>query len=255
MARNAIPFRTQLLFAFLRKVEEKAAHLRGKGYGTETVDREVASALRLLGTAPSLVIDVGANVGIYAATMRRLAPNAEIHMFEPSASCFAKLREAFAGDSLAHVRQVALSDYQGDAKLYADREGSGLASLTRRDLDRLGIEMDHVEAVKVMRLEDYWTSELAGRDVDIVKIDVEGHELSVLRGFGTLLERTRVIQFEFGGTQIDTRQFFKDYFDFFKSAGFRLFRISPLGLEAVETYSEAEECFTTTNYLAARCQA
>jgi FkbM family methyltransferase len=241
-----------LAFRFLRKIERGAAFLRGRGYGTHSVEREARTALRLLGRAPKLVLDVGANVGSYAAAIRRLAPQAEIHMFEPSEVCGAKLRERFAADELATVEAVALSDYEGSGTLFADEEGSALASLSRRNLDHIGITMDTAEAVRVMRLERYWESVLGSRDIDFVKIDVEGHELAVLKGFGQALARTSVIQFEFGGTQIDTRHYFKDYFEFFRDAGFRLWRISPLGLESVDRYSEAEENFLIANYMAAR---
>ena len=242
-----------LLFRLLAKIEGKAAYLRGKGYGTASLEGEARAALHLLGRPPKLVLDVGANMGGYAAAMRELAPDAHIHMFEPSAVCCIKLRQMFAADELATVEEVALSDYEGDGTLFSEQAGSGLASLTRRNLDHLGINMDTSEAVHVMRFDQYWKTRLGSKDVDIVKIDVEGHELSVLKGFGQALAKTSVIQFEFGGTQIDTGRYFKHYYELLEQAGFRMFRISPLGLERVDGYTESEENYLTTNYLAAKC--
>lgn len=245
---------SSLLFGLLERVERKAAYLRGKGYGTASWNQEVKAALALLGRPPELVLDVGGNVGDYAATMRRMAPGAEIQVFEPSASCYAKLRERFSGDARTRIERVALSDHDGEGTLYADEDGSVLASLTRRDLAHLGIAMDTVETVPVIRLEDYWKSQLGSTNIDVVKIDVEGHELSVLRGFGSALNAASVIQFEFGGTQIDTRYYFKDYYQLLDGAGFKVFRISPLGLETIDRYKESDENFLTANYLAARCE-
>lgn len=242
-----------LLFDFLERVERKAAFLRGKGYGTASWDREVEAALALLGRPPELVLDIGGNVGDYAVAMRRVAPHAEIQIFEPSAFCYAKLKERFSGDAQMHVERVALSDHNGEGTLYANEAGSVLGSLTRRDLAHLGIAMDTVETVPVVRLEDYWKSQLGCRKIDVVKIDVEGHELPVLKGFGSALNAASVIQFEFGGTQIDTRYYFKDYYQLLDRAGFKVFRISPLGLETIDRYKESDENFLTANYLAAKC--
>jgi hypothetical protein len=61
--------------------------------------------------------------------------------------------------------------------------------------------------------------------IDYVKIDVEGWELSVLQGFGDLVYNMRVIQFEFGGSNIDTRTFFQDFWYFFKDHNFSIYRI------------------------------
>lgn len=243
---------SNLMFRFLAKVEGKAAYLRGKGYGTATVEREAEAALGLLGRPPKLVLDVGANKGIYAAAVRRRAPEAEIHLFEPSAACCLELRERFAADPSVIVNAVALSDREEQMTLYSDQAGSGLASLAQRNLDHLGIELSETEPVSSIRLEDYWKHSLGARPIDLAKLDVEGHELRVLKGFGDALERTQIVQFEFGGTNVDAREFFKDYFQFFTGRNYRLFRISPVGLEPIDRYDESDEHFSITNFLASK---
>jgi hypothetical protein len=84
----------------------------------------------------------------------------------------------------------------------------------------------------------------------MVKIDIEGHELSALRGFGSALDSTRVLQFEFGGTDIDTRTFFQDFWYFFRDRNFDLYRITPLGAQKITRYQESDEYFSITNYIA-----
>ena len=85
---------------------------------------------------------------------------------------------------------------------------------------------------------------------DIVKIDVEGYELMVLRGFGEAIRNVRVLQFEFGGTNIDTKVFFRDLWRFFEEAGFDLYRITPLGVMRIEHYHERDELFIIANFIA-----
>lgn len=83
-----------------------------------------------------------------------------------------------------------------------------------------------------------------------IKIDVEGIELSVLRGAIKTLETTGAVQFEFGGTSLDSRTFFKDYFDFFNERNFLLFRMSPIGLIPAKLYSDELERFAYQNWIA-----
>jgi hypothetical protein len=71
-------------------------------------------------------------------------------------------------------------------------------------------------------------------------------------GFGKAINYIDLIQFEFGGCNIDTRIFFQDFWYFFKKKGFDLFRISPLGIIPITNYKESDEYFTTSNYLVKR---
>lgn len=101
-----------------------------------------------------------------------------------------------------------------------------------------------------MKFYEYWDGVLERRPLDLVKLDIEGHELHALEGFGTAVDHSRVIQFEFGGCNKDTRTFFKDFFYFFADHCFDLFRMSPFGIFHVSSYSEREEFFHITNNIA-----
>ncbi len=145
---------------------------------------------------------------------------------------------------------LALSDSNTDAILYSDFPGSGLGSLSKRRLDHFNIELDQTDKIQTIRFEDFWANELKQHTIDLVKMDIEGHELSALQGFGKALQKTKLIQFEFGGGNIDTKTYFQDFFYFLRERSFALYRISPLGLIEVKNYSERDEVFVTTNYLA-----
>lgn len=241
-----------LAIGTVRKVERLASYVLGKGYGGATLATEVRLSLKLLGRAPATVVDVGGNVGDWTATMLAAAPDARVHVFEPSAGNVAKLSARFGEDARIAIVPAALSDQPGEVELFADREGSGLASLSRRDLSHHGMTFDYREQVRAIRFEDYWRETLGGRAIDIMKVDVEGHELDVLRSAGDALGAVEVIQFEFGGTCIDSRTFFRDIWEVLTAYGFRIYRISPLGLYPLERYSEREEVYLISNYLAKR---
>lgn len=238
------------LFQFLRLAERRLALLQGKGYGSATIGKEVQQVLELLGEKPSLAVDIGGNVGDYTAELRRKNQQLDIHIFEPAETNIQKLWRRFAGDDRITIVPSAVSDTDGSATLFSDAPGSGTGSLTLRRLDHFNVTFDHRERVRTMRLETYWKEVLLGRAIDIVKMDIEGHELSALNGFGEAINSCKVIQFEFGGCNTDTRTFFQDFWYFFKNHNYQMFRITPLGAEKIDQYREVDEFFSTTNYVA-----
>lgn len=240
-----------LLNRFLGLIELFLARLQGKGWGSGTVKKEFAAAASLLkAKSPNLVVDVGANRGGYTECVLQKFPNCEVVAFEPSKTNLQTLRQKFADASKVVIEPKALSDKPGTQILYANSEGSSLASLTKRRLDHFNIDFSFEEEIATIRFEDYWRKDLASQKIDIVKIDIEGHELEALSGMGEALDFTEVIQFEFGGCNIDTRTFFQDFWYFFTPRGFRLYRITPFGPVLIDRYSEIDETFTTTNFLA-----
>lgn len=240
----------RVISGLARQVEKLAAHAQGKGYGTATIARENALVHQLLGRTPVLAADIGGNVGEYTAELRRRHPALEVHVFEPSSTNIAKLRARFGADERVTLVPSAVSEAPGQATLFADESGSGMGSLANRDLAHRGLQFSAQETVPVIRFEDYWTGTLARRPLDIVKIDIEGFELPALKGFGAALDATSVLQFEFGGCNIDTRSYFRDFWQFFQQRGFALYRITPFGLDALARYRESDEFFSTTNYVA-----
>lgn len=240
------------LYRVLERIERKAAYLRGKGFGGGTAQQEARWAHSLLGSPPRLAIDAGANVGHYTAELRRRTGTVEIHAFEPSAVNVERLRARFGTDEAISIVPAALSNATGQATLFSNAPGSPLGSLTKRDLDHLGINLDVEEKVSTLRFDDYWRDRLGKRPLDLVKLDVEGHELAVLEGFGEALDHVKVLQFEFGGCNIDTRTYFKDFWDLFSSKSFDLYRITPLGYEYIPAYRETEEAFSLSNFIAVK---
>ena len=95
-----------------------------------------------------------------------------------------------------------------------------------------------------------WSAKL-----DFVKLDIEGHELDARNGVGEALKFIAVIQFEFGGCNIDTRTFWQDFWYFFKKNNFDLYRITPFGKIKIKKYREIDEFFSTSNFLAKRISA
>ena len=231
--------------------ERFCAVAQGKGWGTATIASEVSACLGLLRANPVTFVDIGANVGNYTAELLRRCPDAQCLVIEPAALNMSKLLERFGNQTNISLRHCALAAESGQRTLFFDIEGSGLASLTRRNLSHREIEMGRHEVVRATRFDELLTTwPVSGGWIDYVKIDVEGHELEVLSGFGERLRRVGLVQFEFGGCNIDTRTYMRDFWNFFEQKGFLLYRISAGGPRRISQYSEALESFVTTNFIA-----
>ena len=223
----------------------------GKGYGAESISIEVKSALSLdLGNQKEgfVVFDIGSNIGNYAQELLLSKKVKEIYCFEPSKMSYAKLAERFSNETKVKLCNIALGKNECHTNLYSDSETSGLASLTKRRVEHFGIDFKNSETIHMKTLTQI-TQEL-GVIPDFIKIDVEGHELDVLNGGIEVLSKVKLIQFEFGGANIDTRTYFQDFWYFFQEQSFDLFRITPNGIKQINSYIEEDEYFKTTNILA-----
>jgi len=205
---------------------------------------------------PFLIFDVVANKGQFlmmlAEWMNGIAYNA--HAFEPSKDAFSDLSKYQAANVV--VNNFGLGKEAGEYDLFYDKPGSGLASLTNRELSYLGIEFLHSEKVRVETMDNYCRMNNVAR-IDLLKIDVEGHELDVLIGASGMFAQNRIkmASFEFGGCNISTRTFFYDFFRFFKTKEMDIYRITPNGyLHPLFQYKEFYEQFRTTNFLAVKSE-
>lgn len=229
-------------------IESYSLYSQGLGWGSATIREEIDACISLLETKPNIFIDIGANKGLYTEGVLKKVVSIESHIFEPSEFNYNILKDKFSFLNKIKINKIALSNFKSKSKLYTDIPGSGLGSLTKRRLDHFDIEMVNEEEVDLIRFDEYWG--INNKIIDYVKIDVEGHELDVLEGFGEFIFKTKLIQFEFGGCNIDTRTYFQDFWYFFLEKNFIIYRITPRGCLRISSYSEKYEHFRTTNYIA-----
>jgi FkbM family methyltransferase len=201
------------------------------------------------------VIDVGANVGRWSAAMLAAAERVgrsgdlDLHAFEPSAYTFQRIEATLAGEQ-ATLHQMAVSDRTGWSLLHVVGLGAGTNSLhTPPD----GLPVQSTEEVPVTTLDSYAaTSGL--RDLALVKVDTEGHDLSVLRGARELFagQRISVAQFEYNHRWIAARCYLRDAFELLSPLGYRIGKLTPVGVEFYPGWDPELETFVEGNYVACR---
>ena len=242
----------QPLFFALQRLSLRGMNIGGGSDVSESGERRVLERVAAaIAGRPVVIFDVGANVGDYALMANEVfGGRAVIHCFEPSQTTFEQLQRRCG--SFARLNRFGMSDEATAAMLYASPQRSGLSSVYERKLDHIDLQMQPSETVSLRTLDGYCSDQSVPR-VDLLKLDVEGHELAVLKGAKNLLDAGRIdiIQFEFGGCNIDSRTYFRDFFHLLVPR-FRLYRILSNGLWPVDHYDETMEAFSTTNYLAVR---
>ena len=143
-----------------------------------------------------VVFDVGANIGQTLEKYAAVLPGARIHSFEPFPQSYQRLAATAAAHPPAVAHELALGANSGEATFHVNPEFHTRNSLLTRPASgrryyRGGSELPESVPVKVDTLDNVCTREGIER-IDVLKLDVQGAELQVLRGGQTLLAKEAV---------------------------------------------------------------
>lgn len=255
LLKSAIPGTFSFLsFNQAMSLSKRLMKSQGFGAGSSAKTSGESGVFRLVqGDAPVL-FDVGGHVGEYTAAFLGAHPNGRAFVFEPSAVHFGLLQDRIGKTPHVTLQNCALGAKRSELPLYKNADVTGLASLTQRRLDHIGIVMDKVEMVQVKTLDDVCAG-LGVQHIDLLKIDVEGHEMDVLKGAARMFAERRIdrVQFEFGGCNLDTKTSLQDFYYFFKEVQFGIGVVQPTGrVQPLGKYDEFYEHYRTTNFVAQR---
>lgn len=195
-----------------------------------------------------VLFDVGANLGEYSNLLGDVfGSTTQIYAFEPSTPTYNELKQRLTHSNI-HAVNAGLSDRTQELKLFINKDHSSMASLYQRDIKN--VSMDQFELVSLKTLDEF-CQEQGIQQIDFLKIDVEGHEYKVLQGAKKMIQNKgiRFIQFEFGGCNIESGVFLKNFWDLLKN-DFNLYRIVADGVYPISEYNETFEIFTYTNFFA-----
>jgi len=205
----------------------------------------------LAGQKSFVVFDIGANVGDYSESVYKIlkisGKKGQIHLFEPTKYCLKILEERFGVRKNFIINNFGASNTKRSARIFNYKE-SGLSSIHKRDIfNNLNTSR---EKIFINRLDNYVKIKRI-EHINLIKIDIEGHELFGLTGLGKYLNSDFLdcIQFEYGGTYIASRTYLKDVYDLLIGKGFKIFKIFPNSLKKFE-WTERDENFQYTNFFA-----
>jgi FkbM family methyltransferase len=190
----------QLLRAFLRKRGYVLWNRNFFRFGISPFV-DMARLNAAWGRSLNVLFDVGANIGQFAAEARQELPAAKIYSFEPHPPTYERLAGSKA-DELMFRHCLALSEIIGDVTFHEYGSERGWTHINSLVLDaRFPVRHGfHSNAITVRSSTlDHFCAMQNIAQIDFLKIDVEGAELSVLKGAKDMLSRDRImaVYFEF----------------------------------------------------------
>jgi len=212
----------------------------------------------LSNNAPCTIVDIGANVGNYTLTAKKINKNAIFHCIEPMPSNYNLLvkntKNSMGG--VINTYNLAIGENKGNIKIfdYDSNKNTTHASLYKEVLTDIHNSVNVKEfSVSVISLDEF-CNEKKIEKINLLKIDTEGHEYAILTGSKEMLEKKMIdiIHFEFNEMNTVSRVFFRDFFLLLKN-DFKIYRLLPNGVLPIKKYNPLmHEIFAFQNIVAVR---
>jgi len=195
-----------------------------------------------------VIFDVGANHGEWSAAASARFPNALIHAFEIVPTTYKYLDDTARRMPNIHPNLFGLADHDGFVEVSVGQKDDGVSSM----LDLSGIHKGHrsVTQCAVRRADEYcWEQGI--KQIDILKIDVEGVEHLVLDGFGDVWDQGNIglVQFEYGMANIYSHHLLIDFWKDFEKRNYKIGKLMPDHIK-FSNFSPEYEDFCGPNYVA-----
>jgi FkbM family methyltransferase len=148
--------------------------------------------LRLRGFRPGIVIDAGANVGDWTRMALSVFPDAVVHLVEPQPACQPALERLARTSTSLTVHQVALTEPGRQYLAFTGGASYGGTGVHVAQPDEHDVELE----CRATTLDELFGGRVSRADRPLLKLDLEGHELSALHGARTLLEAIEILVVE-----------------------------------------------------------
>ena len=204
--------------------------------------------------APIRIWDVGAHAGEWAIAAHKAIPTASVTAFEIVPQTFALLAEKLSAEPWFKAMNVGLSDANQQTEVYWCSSADSMSSMTV-PLHLLADAGAGEMVPCTLRRGDDVAAEVGAPG--FLKIDVEGHEIPVLRGLESVLagkDAPAMIQFEYGGTYIAGGFMLWHAYELLTPHGYRIGRVYPNHVDFTP-YEVPLEHFRMGNYVAAKDEA
>jgi FkbM family methyltransferase len=204
---------------------------------------------RIATIKPTCIFDVGANVGDWTADARAAAPKASVHSFELVPETAAKLEARFAGDVQVTANALGLLDEPGTVRVKHYPAFPAVSSIS--DFPH-PLRHEWIEALTTTG--DEYCREHGITHVDLLKVDAEGSDHQVIRGFTSMLEQGAVdiVQFEYGRAAIRNHFLLADFYEFFNGVDMQIGKLYPTWVDFRAYDIHRHEDFLGPNFVAVK---
>lgn len=175
-----------------------------------------------------IYIDIGANYGYMAINAKKLVGDlGTVIAIEPDPRALSLLKfNAELNKSRIDIIQKAIADSEGESGFNVATE-IGLSRLDNLSNDMLGVTMQERIMIQKTTLDKLVADFIPHKDIRLVKMDVEGHELRILRGATQVLANRKtmfMLEINHGALSLN-KVTFKDILEFFLTRSYKVFWI------------------------------
>ena len=233
----------------IRKIAHKIFVITDNDYNLNLKsDGEFHLINKLISKAPqsAIIFDIGAEKGDWTDFVASKRDDLIIHIFDAYPLMYDNLKIRFKGKKNIIINNFAVSDSERVSDFY-----EGTYSIHKRE----SVFRDEGTPIKIRtNTIDNYIEKNKIKEVYFMKMDIEGHEPFALRGAQNSLKKGlfRYIQFEYGGCNIDSRTYLKDFYDIFADLPYRIGKLHPKHIEDVEKYNRLRENFYDGNWLVSK---
>lgn len=160
-------------------------------FGTYFVEEEILAQWDRFARGSRVIFDVGANAGIYSLAAVAVNPQVQVHAFEPTPEIARGLRETIAENRLGSnisVHELAVSERTGRAALMRYRGSDDTNGGMNFIVEQSDASAESVGTTSIDEFCDAQGIEM----IDLLKMDIQGHEASALRGAERMLSEGRI---------------------------------------------------------------
>ena len=158
-------------------------------------DQEYAVPPQYMPASRITVIDVGANVGLFAIFMKTIKPDSVIHCFEPAPQTFKLLSANTEGLPEIHLHPFGLFEKKGVYKMMLHPFNSGENSIAITPQEYAAcVEVQIADAAAAL-------ADIGLDYIDILKIDTEGCEVPILQSLKPRLDYVGMVLIEYHSEQ------------------------------------------------------
>jgi FkbM family methyltransferase len=198
---------------------------------------------------PAVIFDGGANIGKYSHHLNNICCDSKVYAFEPVKETYEKLVNNIR--DYKNTTSVNMGLYHENCvkkiNLYPSDTHSSVY-----DIQALPYEPTGTIEIKLIKGDDF-VKENNIKQIDFLKLDLEGAEYDALVGFENSFRAgiIKMVQLEYGYINITTKKLLIDYYNFFHSFGYKFGKIFPKYVE-FRDYNYKYEDFIGVNYIAVK---
>ncbi|ABM70734.1 FkbM family methyltransferase [Prochlorococcus marinus] len=193
------------------------------------------------------ILDIGANIGEYSLKCYKYFPKSKIYAIEASPKTYKKLIKNTSNVLNIFTINKALSDSSEKKYFYERSDFSGRNTFEGKNT---GLTYKNKIIIELIKGDYFLSEEGIEENIKIMKVDVEGYELKVLKGFENSLKNFKIdiIQFE-RSTAACTPSIF-EFYDFLSPYGYYIGKLYPKYIEIYKNYKYTLEEYIGCNWIA-----